>query len=267
MMTRIWWLVALAPAVAMALVLGMLRQSPVRAQTMPMPGQPLEQLSGDAFDQAFLQQMIVHHAMAVMMAEPVVQGAVHPEVSNLAATIITAQTNEIAKMRGWLKYWYGIDMPDPMAMMSSMMQPGMPAGDHAHGAQPDQVMPMPGVTPGPAGTIPGRGMPMPGTMPGSGGAMPAGMPVQGMPGADMSDMPADMMAMMMQQYGSLSGSRLETVFMSLMVPHHQAAIDMANLAPQRAAHQELKDLAGSIVSSQSAEVQQMNGWLGSWYRL
>jgi uncharacterized protein (DUF305 family) len=255
MMTRIWWLVALVPVVAMTLVLGLLRQPPAAAQTMPMPGQPLDQLSGDAFDQAFLEQMIMHHAMAVMMAEPVVQGAVHPEVGNLAANIISAQTNEIAEMRGWLKDWYGIDMPDPMAMMSSMMQTGMLAGDHAHGGQPDP----PGMMPG---GMPGQGMPMPGMMPGQTGTTPGGMP-----GPDMSDMAADMMAMMMQQYGSLPGPRLEAVFLSWMVPHHQAAVEMANLAPRRAAHQELKDLAASIVSSQSAEIQQMNGWLGSWYGL
>jgi uncharacterized protein (DUF305 family) len=52
-----------------------------------------------------------------------------------------------------------------------------------------------------------------------------------------------------------------------MIPHHQAAIEMANLAPQRAAHQELTDLAADIVSSQSAELQQMNSWLWEWYGL
>jgi uncharacterized protein (DUF305 family) len=239
MMTRIWWLVALAPAVVMALVLGMLRQSPVRAQTMPMPGQPLEQLSGDAFDQAFLQKMIVHHAMAVMMAEPVVQGAVHPEVRNLAATIIAAQTNEIAEMRGWLEDWYGVDMPDPLAMM----QGTMPGGDQHHAAQPGQGMPM------------------------SGGMTDQQMTDPSTSGMGMDAMEASMMQMMMQQYGSLSGPRLEATFMSLMIPHHQAAIGMATQAPQRAAHQELKDLAASIVSSQSAEIQQMNGWLGAWYGL
>jgi uncharacterized protein (DUF305 family) len=239
MMTRTWWLVALAPVVAITLVLGLLRQASVTAQTMPMPGQPLDQLSGDAFDQAFLQQMIVHHAMAVMMAEPVVQGAVHPEVSNLAANIITAQTNEIAEMRGWLKDWYGVDMPDPLAMMQS----AMPGSDQHHAAQSGQGMPM-------SGGMTGQQMPYPGTS-----------------GIGMDAMEASMMQMMMQQYSSLPGPRLEAAFMSLMIPHHQATITMANLAPQRAAHQELTDLAASIVTSQSAEIQQMNSWLGTWYGL
>src|SRR5689334_12401844 len=38
----------------------------------PMMGQPLDQLSGDAFDRAFLTQMTMHHAMGVVMTRPVV---------------------------------------------------------------------------------------------------------------------------------------------------------------------------------------------------
>ena len=54
---------------------------------------------------------------------------------------------------------------------------------------------------------------------------------------------------------------------SLMVPHHQGAIDMAMLVPDRAAHQELKDLADSITASQSDEIAKMNSWLAAWYGL
>lgn len=57
------------------------------------------------------------------------------------------------------------------------------------------------------------------------------------------------------------------VFLSQMIPHHQDAIDMAMLVPDRAAHQELKDLAKSITQSQGDEITKMNGWLGSWYSL
>lgn len=254
MAKRWWFLVGTVPILALALGLGLTHREAVRAQPPPMPmpmaGPGLSTLSGDAFDQAFLAQMIMHHAMAVMMAEPVVQGAVHPEVANLATDIITAQTNEIVEMRGWLKDWYGIDMPDPVAMMQGAMPTAVPSGDHGHGGQSGQPS-----------TMPAQGMPMPGGMAGQ------QMPGQGMSGMDMNAMEASMMQMMMQQYGSLQGSRLEVAFMSLMIPHHQMAIDMANLAPQRAAHQELQDLATAIVSSQSAEIQEMNAWLSAWYGL
>ncbi len=61
--------------------------------------------------------------------------------------------------------------------------------------------------------------------------------------------------------------RLDVVFLSMMIPHHQSAIAMAKLVPDRASHQELKDLATGIISSQSAEIDKMNGWLQSWYSL
>src|SRR5205823_3342382 len=80
-------------------------------------------------------------------------------------------------------------------------------------------------------------------------------------GPDMSGMS------MMADLWKLTPPRLEAVFMSLMIPHHQAAIDMAQLVPERAAHQELKDLAQQINSSQSAEITQMKAWLADWYGL
>lgn len=42
---------------------------------------------------------------------------------------------------------------------------------------------------------------------------------------------------------------------------------MAHLAYDRAAHQELKDLAHSIDTSQTQEIEQMNTWLAAWYNL
>jgi uncharacterized protein (DUF305 family) len=50
-----------------------------------------------------------------------------------------------------------------------------------------------------------------------------------------------------------------------MIAHHQSAIDMAMLADERAAHQDVKDLAASIITTQSAEIDTMRGWLGEWY--
>lgn len=55
--------------------------------------------------------------------------------------------------------------------------------------------------------------------------------------------------------------------MSLMVPHHQGAIEMAALSPDRAARQEINELAQQIIGSQSGEINQLNAWLSAWYRL
>ncbi len=67
----------------------------------------LEGKAGDAFDKAFITEMIVHHKGAVAMAEQALRQAGHAEIKKMAQDIISAQTREIAVMRGWLQSWYG----------------------------------------------------------------------------------------------------------------------------------------------------------------
>jgi len=54
----------------------------------------------------------------------------------------------------------------------------------------------------------------------------------------------------------------DVAFAQQMIVHHQGAIEMADLAPSRAASQQVKDLAGRIKAAQGPEIQQMQGWLG-----
>lgn len=61
--------------------------------------------TGDAFDQEFLTQMIVHHEGAVEMAEMVLTQSSRPELQTLAQEIIDAQTREIDMMRTWQNTW------------------------------------------------------------------------------------------------------------------------------------------------------------------
>jgi uncharacterized protein (DUF305 family) len=72
---------------------------------------------------------------------------------------------------------------------------------------------------------------------------------------------------MMAHLAALSGPRLEAFFLVMMIPHHQDAMAMAELAAGQAAHAELKALAQAIITSQSAEIDQMNRWLAEWYSL
>jgi uncharacterized protein (DUF305 family) len=46
-------------------------------------------------------------------------------------------------------------------------------------------------------------------------------------------------------------------FLTEMAPHHRSAIDMAQLAQDRAQHRELRQLADKIVSDQSREIEQL----------
>lgn len=61
---------------------------------------------GHAFDEAFLDEMIVHHEGAVAMAKLVLEKSDRPELLKLAGEIIYAQTKEIQMMKEWKKKWF-----------------------------------------------------------------------------------------------------------------------------------------------------------------
>ena len=62
--------------------------------------------TGDVFDKAFLDDMIIHHQGAVDMAQLVLKNSKRPELIKLANDIITAQTTEIDMMKKWQKEWF-----------------------------------------------------------------------------------------------------------------------------------------------------------------
>jgi uncharacterized protein (DUF305 family) len=70
----------------------------------------LEGKTGDEFDKAFLNEMIMHHEGAVVMAQMARQHAQHQEIKDMAEDIITAQTGEIDQMKAWQKVWYETEM-------------------------------------------------------------------------------------------------------------------------------------------------------------
>jgi uncharacterized protein (DUF305 family) len=80
----------------------------------------LDGLSGDELDRAFLQDMIPHHMMAVMMSRQLVaqELAEHGEVVPFAGTIETTQHAEIFQMASWLRSWFG-----ESAMPGMMLRP------------------------------------------------------------------------------------------------------------------------------------------------
>ncbi|MFE6620738.1 DUF305 domain-containing protein [Streptomyces sp. NPDC057740] len=49
-----------------------------------------------------------------------------------------------------------------------------------------------------------------------------------------------------------------------MIPHHQQALQMAELAAGRASSAQVKDLAARIEKAQDPEITKMTGWLKSW---
>ncbi len=62
--------------------------------------------TGAALDKAFLEDMIMHHMGAIMMAQSVAPYAEHDEIKSLTEAIITTQSAEIDTMRNLLRTQY-----------------------------------------------------------------------------------------------------------------------------------------------------------------
>ncbi|MGY0006767.1 DUF305 domain-containing protein [Micromonospora sp. I033] len=58
----------------------------------------------------------------------------------------------------------------------------------------------------------------------------------------------------------------DVMFAQMMIPHHQQAVAMSELAESRAADPEVKRLAGQIKAAQAPEIATMSGWLAAWGR-
>lgn len=68
------------------------------------------------YEVKFMENMIDHHAMAVMMAEMCNMMAVHPELIAMCENIIATQSAEIEMLQTWLEDWYGIIYEPKMHM-------------------------------------------------------------------------------------------------------------------------------------------------------
>lgn len=64
--------------------------------------------------------------------------------------------------------------------------------------------------------------------------------------------------------GSTSFNDADVTFAQMMIPHHEQALEMAQLADGRASDAEVKDIAGKIEKAQDPEIKTMKGWLESW---
>ncbi|WP_255022519.1 DUF305 domain-containing protein [Cyanobium sp. T1G-Tous] len=58
------------------------------------------------FDRAFLEQMIPHHQMGVMMASMAQMHSQHPELRQLQQAMVRVQSDEIQQMEQWYRTWY-----------------------------------------------------------------------------------------------------------------------------------------------------------------
>jgi uncharacterized protein (DUF305 family) len=75
---------------------------------MPAMGTSLEALkSAPDFDRTFIEQMIPHHRMGVMMASHAEGNTQHPQLRELEAVMVRVQSQEIEQMAQWYRQWFG----------------------------------------------------------------------------------------------------------------------------------------------------------------
>lgn len=79
------------------------------------------------------------------------------------------------------------------------------------------------------------------------------------PAPGESPMPGDMTD------DSVMDMEFDRMFIDMMVPHHESATAMAQIALDRAEHPEIEQLAEAIITAQEAEIAQMRSWREEWY--
>lgn len=72
------------------------------------------------------------------------------------------------------------------------------------------------------------------------------------------------MAEMTEQLKNKTGDDFDKAFVEMMISHHEGAIEMAKLIPNRAKHNELKQLSAAIIAAQTKEVEDMKQWQKDW---
>jgi uncharacterized protein (DUF305 family) len=77
--------------------------------------------------------------------------------------------------------------------------------------------------------------------------------------------PEQVSAMKMDMDLGKADAEYDLRFLQAMVPHHQAAVVMAQDLAQKTKRPELQKLGKDVLTSQQAEIDQMQQWQKSWY--
>ncbi len=83
---------------------------------------------------------------------------------------------------------------------------------------------------------------------------------------DMSMKEMEAMGMAMDPQALAKEEPFDKAFIDNMIPHHQSAIEMAEVAAKETDNAKIRDLATSIVEAQKREISQMQQWRKRWYQ-
>lgn len=94
--------------------------------------------------------------------------------------------------------------------------------------------------------------------------VPSSMPGMdhGMEDSGSSDMPGMMDTENMDELMDASGKGFDTMFLTMMVEHHEGAVEMATTEKDKGRYGPAKKLADDIITAQNAEIEEMNKLLG-----
>lgn len=173
-----------------------------------------------------------HNAQDTAFAQAMIvhhQGAI--EMADLAAT--RATSTQVKDLAAQIK---AAQQPEIDAMTSWLMAWGEPLD-----------MPGMGSTPSPSGGMPGMDMSSP--TPTSSSA--SGMEMPGMTAQEMASLKAT------------SGTAFDKRFLTLMIQHHQGAVSMAKAELSQGRNADARQLAQSIVTSQTKQIADMQTMLST----
>lgn len=174
----------------------------------------------------FARDMQVHHAQAVEMSMLIRDRTDNEEIRLLAYDIAATQQQQAGQMHGWLSVW-GLPQSSAQPPMSWMSAPGSGA-HHSSGTEGAATGDSYSRGPGTEGLMPGMASP-----------------------ADLARLKA------------ASGISAERIYLELMIPHHEAAMVMAEAVLSRSKNPVVVDLAKSIQMAQQPEIDYLKQLLES----
>ncbi|MBA2562796.1 MAG: DUF305 domain-containing protein, partial [Chitinophagaceae bacterium] len=80
-------------------------------------------------------------------------------------------------------------------------------------------------------------------------------------GGEHNELMQAMNTMMDKMTGMKMTGDADKDFVSMMIPHHQSAVDMAENEISHGKHVEMKKFAQKVIDSQSKEIKEFNDWL------
>lgn len=86
--------------------------------------------------------------------------------------------------------------------------------------------------------------------------------VQDMEDMDHDDMTGMMSDEQMTELEEAEGEEFDTMFLQMMIEHHEGAVEMAQTELDEGTNPEARDLAQQIIEDQNTEIEQMNEMLG-----